>query len=78
MIDREAAIRSRMVALAVQMYASRFIHGRAGNLSARLSDGSILCTPAGVNKADLQPDQLLVIDAGGRPLRGLPGLKPTS
>ena len=60
------------------MYANQFIHGRAGNLSARLPDGNILTTPAGVKKADLGPDQLVVVDPQGKLQRGLPGLNPTS
>jgi L-fuculose-phosphate aldolase len=67
-----------MVAVGVQLHANQFIHGRAGNLSARLDHGEILATPAGVRKESLNPDQLLVVDLEGNLLRGLPGYGPTS
>jgi L-fuculose-phosphate aldolase len=77
-IELEADLRRRIIELAGLMYANRYIHGRAGNLSARLSDGNILTTPAGVKKADLQSEELVVVDPRGDKMRGKPGLKPTS
>lgn len=41
-----------------------------GNLSARLPDGSILCTPSGVSKGRLKPELLVVLDSDGRPVAG--------
>ena len=42
-----------------------------GNLSARLSDDSVLCTRAGCHKGFLVDDDLVVIDLAGRKLRGV-------
>jgi len=36
----------------------------------RLSDGSILVTPAGVSKVDVAPENLIVVDLAGRVLEG--------
>lgn len=47
-----------------------------GNLSARLPDGTILCTRAGCHKGFVTEDDLVVTDAEGRWLRGLG--RPTS
>lgn len=41
-----------------------------GNLSVRLGPKELLCTPAGASKGHLQPDDLVIIDLEGRPLRG--------
>jgi L-fuculose-phosphate aldolase len=49
--------------------------GRAGNLSARLSDGRILITRSGTHKALLDRAAMLLLDATGQPLE--PG-KPSS
>lgn len=44
-----------------------------GNLSIRLEGGNILCTPSGVSKGHMAPDQLVVITDSGEPIgSGLP------
>ncbi|MBI5137748.1 MAG: methylthioribulose 1-phosphate dehydratase [Nitrospirae bacterium] len=56
--------------------AGRFIHGRgwvpatSGNLSARLSDGSVAITVSGRHKGGLGPADIMRVDADGRPLDG--------
>ena len=56
--------------------AGRFIHRRgwapatSGNFSARLSDGRIAITVSGKHKGELAPDDIMLIDAEGRPLDG--------
>lgn len=39
-----------------------------GNISLRLGPGRILCTPTGLSKGHMKPDELLVIDANGKPV----------
>lgn len=74
----EEPLRQQMVAIAAKMYARDYIAGIAGNLSARLPGGRLLFTPAGAFKADLRPEQLLVLDENGNPLDALPGSRPSS
>ncbi len=50
-----------------RLYARGLISGSEGNLSARLPDGRILCTPSGACKGTLAPAALCVVDAQGRP-----------
>lgn len=40
-----------------------------GNLSCRLGSQGFLCTPSGLSKGHLQPDDLVVIDSEGQALR---------
>jgi L-fuculose-phosphate aldolase len=47
------------------MHQGRYIDGTAGNISARLDDGHILATPAGLAKGFMQPEQLIVVDMNG-------------
>lgn len=39
-----------------------------GNLTARLGNDRLLCTPSGLSKGHLKPDDLLVIDLKGKPI----------
>jgi L-fuculose-phosphate aldolase len=40
----------------------------AGNVSARLADETVLCTPTGVSKGFMQPADLVLLRLDGRPL----------
>lgn len=60
------------------MYAREYISGLSGNLSARLPDGTLLVTPAGISKSDLKAEQLCILDPNGRPVDVPTGLEPTS
>ncbi len=74
----EGDLRQKICDTARRMQARDYIHGRAGNLSARISPGEILTTPAGVEKSSLRAEQLIVVDAKGVPLRAQGDLQPTS
>jgi methylthioribulose-1-phosphate dehydratase len=56
--------------------AGRYIHSRgwvpatSGNFSARLGDGRIAITVSGRHKGYLTPDDIMLVDANGRPLDG--------
>ena len=41
-----------------------------GNLSVRLEDGNILCTPTLMSKGLMEPDDLVIVDPHGRKLSG--------
>ena len=49
-----------------------------GNVSARLEDGTFLCTPTGMSKSFITPEKLLRINAKGEVLEGAEGLRPSS
>lgn len=49
-----------------------------GNVSARLEDGSILCTPTGMSKSFITPDKLIRIAMDGTILEAGEGLRPSS
>lgn len=71
--DEEARARNAICEIGKLCYQKSFIVGADGNLSQRLSDGTILITPAGAMKGFLQPQQLAHIDASGRVVDGGPG-----
>lgn len=52
------------------MHAAGWAAANDGNVSMRLSDGSILATPAGVSKGTLMPEQLVRLDIDGNVIEG--------
>jgi L-fuculose-phosphate aldolase len=64
--DREHALREQIVRIGRLMYDRGLIVANDGNISARLDEGRILCTPSGVSKGMLTPEQLLIVDMEGR------------
>ncbi|MCB8932766.1 MAG: class II aldolase/adducin family protein [Fimbriimonadaceae bacterium] len=66
----EQALREAMCRAGRLLWERGLVGASEGNLSARLEDGSILCTPSGGSKGHLEPESLVVLDPGGRPVDG--------
>lgn len=49
-----------------------------GNVSVKLEDGSVLCTPTGMSKSMITPEKLIRINMKGEVLEALEGLRPSS
>jgi L-fuculose-phosphate aldolase len=69
-------IAEQMCELGRRAYAAGLVAGSEGNLSARLADGRILCTPTGRCKGWLTPADLCVVDSAGAQVAGR--LRPSS
>lgn len=52
------------------LYEKDYITATDGNLSVRLEDGNILITPTGFRKAELTPEDLIVVDTEGNIVDG--------
>ncbi len=74
----EHALRAQMASIAGRMVERGYISSMAGNLSARLPTGNLLLTPSGQSKADLKPEQILVVTMQGESLVAMPGFIPSS
>ncbi len=59
-----------------RLYDRGMISAAEGNISARLSDGTFLCTPTSLSKGFLDPEQVALIDGKGKLLEG--PIQPTS
>ena len=75
MIDAETPgqtdeLRREIVAVGRRLYERGLVGGSEGNISARLSGGRLLATPAGASKGFLSPEDLVVTDLAGRWLDG--------
>ncbi len=66
--EEEARLRQALCRIGALCYQKNYIVGADGNLSARLSDGSVLVTPAGAMKGFLETHHIAHVDLEGRPL----------
>src|SRR4249920_3362401 len=58
------------------IYEKQFVAAQDGNISARLPDGTIMCTPTRCNKGFVKAEDMIVIDMKGDKIRG--ARKPSS
>jgi L-fuculose-phosphate aldolase len=63
-------LRGALVAVCRRLWERGLIAGRDGNVSARLPDGTILVTPAGMPKQDCREEDLAVLTPDGDPVLG--------
>lgn len=63
-MDEEAELRQELVQMGRLLYMRQLAHGTAGNLSAKLEDGSILVTPTNSCLGDLDADRISKVSAG--------------
>lgn len=65
-----AALRAEVVRVCRRLYERGLIAGPDGNVSVRLDDGNLLVTPSGWSKADLEVEDLVVVDREGQLVSG--------
>lgn len=53
-----------------RLWVRGFVAANDGNISARISDNEVLCTPTGVSKGFLTPDAIVKVDMQGRSFAG--------
>lgn len=64
----EARLRAEMVEVGRRLYQARLVAGSEGNISCRLGEW-VLATPSGTCKGFLKPEQLVLVDLNGQPVR---------
>lgn len=74
----EDTLRDEICQVGRRLYQRGLIAAGDGNISARLPEGGILITPAGLCKGELGPEDLVVVDAEGRLMRAAPGRRQSS
>ena len=75
-IYNERAAREEICEIGRRVWQREYVAANDGNISVRLNEREILCTPTGVSKGYLTPDMLCVIDRSGKVLKG--NLNPSS
>ncbi|HPF14458.1 MAG: class II aldolase/adducin family protein [Planctomycetes bacterium] len=66
--EEETRIRQALCRIGALCYQRGTIVGADGNLSAKLSDGTIVITPTGAMKGFLEPEHMAKVDMQGRPI----------
>ena len=64
------SLRALICEIGRRMYARNFVAASDGNISARLDNGHYLCTPSGVSKGFMKPEDLIVADEQGNYVSG--------
>ena len=71
-------LRADVVTVARELLRRDLVEGSAGNVSARLADGTVVCTPSGVAYGEMEVGDLVGVDLDGRVLDAPSGRPPTS
>jgi len=66
----EFEIKKLICEIGRRMYDKGYVAANDGNISYRLGDGRFLCTPTGVSKGFLKPDDIATVDATGKQIGG--------
>jgi L-fuculose-phosphate aldolase len=70
MAKSELEHRQDVVEVGRLIWEKGWVASNDGNISVRLEDGRILCTPTGVSKGRMHPEDLILCDAQGNKLTG--------
>lgn len=63
-------IREEICAIGQRLYARGFAAGNEGNLSSRIADDEVICSPTLICKGFMRPDDLCCVDMQGRQTSG--------
>ncbi|MDX2039374.1 MAG: class II aldolase/adducin family protein [Isosphaeraceae bacterium] len=66
----EWKLRELMCEIGRRVYAKGFAAANDGNISYRLDENRVLCTPTRVSKGFMKPDDLCIVDLDGKQLAG--------
>ena len=64
------ALKERMVDIGKRMWAREYTDGNGGNLTVRVGDKLVLCTPTLVSKGFMTAEHMCLVDMEGRQLAG--------
>ena len=66
----EEKFRQEMTRFCHLIYEKSYVASTDGNVSVRLPDGNIMCTPTICNKGFVKPEDMVIIDAKGKRVKG--------
>lgn len=69
-MSAEHATREAICEVGRRMYQKNLVSASDGNISARLGDDRYLCTPSGVSKGYMKPEDMVIADGGGEKVSG--------
>ncbi|MCL2707719.1 MAG: class II aldolase/adducin family protein [Defluviitaleaceae bacterium] len=77
-MQSENSIRLEICEIGRRAYEKNFVAANDGNISVRLRDGGVLCTPTGVSKGFMAPEMICRLDASGSVTDAGSGAGPSS
>ncbi len=66
----EKELRDDIVRIGQLVYQKGWVAANDGNISVRLDSERLLCTPTGVSKGMMSPDDLIIVDMKGNKIEG--------
>src|SRR5436309_4614997 len=66
----EAEFRAEITRFCHLIYEKGYVASTDGNISARLPNGHIMCTPTICNKGFVKPEDMVIIDSKGQRIKG--------
>jgi len=66
----EAEFRAEITRFCHLIYEKGYVASTDGNISARLPNGHIMCTPTICNKGFVKPEDMVIIDSRGQRIKG--------
>lgn len=66
----EHKLKQQMCDIGRRIWQKGFCAGNEGNHSYRIGPDRFLCTPTGISKGNLEPDDICVVDGSGKQLAG--------
>jgi L-fuculose-phosphate aldolase len=70
MVKTERELRDDIVQIGRLVYQKGWVAANDGNISIRLDDERVLCTPTGISKGMMHPDDLIICDRKGDKIAG--------
>lgn len=64
------AIKEEICAVGHKLWRRSYVDGNGGNISYRIAENAVICTPTLLSKADLTPDDLCMVDLSGNQIAG--------
>lgn len=66
----ESQYRNDIIDICKRVHSNGWVASNDGNISIRIAENEVLCTPTGMSKGYLTPDQLVKVDMEGNKLEG--------
>lgn len=63
-------LKELMCSVGRRLWQREFVDGNGGNLTIRVGDDLVLCTPTGHSKGSMTPDMMCLVDLQGRQVAG--------
>ncbi|HEY1578591.1 MAG TPA: class II aldolase/adducin family protein [Terracidiphilus sp.] len=64
------ALKAEIIRTGCKLWERQYVDGNGGNISCRLGENHVLCTPTMISKGDMQPDDICLSDLEGNIVAG--------